>query len=49
MKPSILQTNGTDEGIAKWNELFIFEVPRRVSRYLETKVPQEVFSVISLN
>lgn len=32
VKPSIHQRNGIDEGIAKWNELFIFEIPRRVSR-----------------
>lgn len=30
VKPLIAKRNGQDEGMAKWNELFIFEVPRKV-------------------
>lgn len=38
VKPSIHQKNGIDEGIAKWNELFIFEIPRRGLAKLEMEV-----------
>lgn len=38
VKPSILETNGMDEGIAIWNELFIFEVPRKGLAKLEMEV-----------
>lgn len=34
VKPSISRNNDVDEGIAKWNELFIFEIPRKVSENL---------------
>lgn len=30
VKPLVSKTNDLDEGTAKWNELFIFEVPRKV-------------------
>lgn len=30
VKPSIVKSNDVVEGIAKWNELFIFEVPQKV-------------------
>ncbi|KAL6576075.1 hypothetical protein OROHE_000546 [Orobanche hederae] len=29
VKPLITEVNGSDEGSAKWNELFFFEVPRK--------------------
>lgn len=30
VKPSVSKINDVDEGTARWNELFIFEVPRKV-------------------
>ena len=30
VKPSIVKSKDVVEGTAKWNELFIFEVPRKV-------------------
>lgn len=30
VKPFISKTGDLDEGTAKWNELFIFEVPQKV-------------------
>ncbi|KAI3834068.1 hypothetical protein MKX03_035864 [Papaver bracteatum] len=38
VKPLILKNNDMEEGIAKWNELFIFEVPRRGLARLELEV-----------
>lgn len=31
VKPAVSNFNNLNEGIAEWNELFIFEVPRKVS------------------
>lgn len=30
VKPLVSETSNTNEGTAKWNELFIFEIPRKV-------------------
>lgn len=30
VKPSVLKNSNLNEGTAEWNELFIFEVPRKV-------------------
>ncbi|KAA8527969.1 hypothetical protein F0562_035162 [Nyssa sinensis] len=38
VKPAISKTKDLDEGIAKWNELFIFEVPRKGLAKLELEV-----------
>ncbi|KAL3505576.1 hypothetical protein ACH5RR_030958 [Cinchona calisaya] len=38
VKPSIVKSNDVVEGIAKWNELFIFEVPRKGLAKLEMEV-----------
>lgn len=38
VKPLISKTNGIDEGIVKWNELFIFEIPRKGLANLEVEV-----------
>ncbi|RAL47445.1 hypothetical protein DM860_013410 [Cuscuta australis] len=38
VKPLIAKLNGQDEGTAKWNELFIFEVPRKGLAKLEVEV-----------
>ncbi|XP_073302377.1 uncharacterized protein [Primulina huaijiensis] len=38
VKPSTSRANDLDEGTAKWNELFIFEVPRKGVAKLEVEV-----------
>ncbi|KAF5752107.1 hypothetical protein HS088_TW01G00014 [Tripterygium wilfordii] len=38
VRPSISKTGDLNEGIAKWNELFIFEVPRKGLAKLEVEV-----------
>ncbi|CAH9120434.1 unnamed protein product [Cuscuta epithymum] len=38
VKPLIAKISGQDEGTAKWNELFIFEVPRKGLAKLEVEV-----------
>uniref|UniRef100_A0A7N0UXF0 PH domain-containing protein n=1 Tax=Kalanchoe fedtschenkoi TaxID=63787 RepID=A0A7N0UXF0_KALFE len=38
VKPSITQSSDVDTGIAKWNELFIFEIPRKGTAKLEVEV-----------
>ncbi|XP_042516642.1 uncharacterized protein LOC122090931 isoform X2 [Macadamia integrifolia] len=38
VKPSISRCNDLDSGTAKWNELFIFEVPRKGLANLEVEV-----------
>ncbi|XP_062108869.1 uncharacterized protein LOC133819601 isoform X1 [Humulus lupulus] len=38
VKPSISRNNNLDEGTAKWNELFIFEIPRKAAAKLEVEV-----------
>lgn len=38
VKPLVSKTNDLDEGTAKWNELFIFEVPRKGLARLEVEV-----------
>ncbi|XP_019418850.1 PREDICTED: uncharacterized protein LOC109329610 isoform X2 [Lupinus angustifolius] len=38
VKPVVSRINGWDEGTVKWNELFIFEVPRKAPAKLEIEV-----------
>ncbi|PON64877.1 Phosphatidylinositol-4, 5-bisphosphate phosphodiesterase gamma [Parasponia andersonii] len=38
VKPSISRNNDLDEGTAKWNELFIFEIPQKAAAKLEVEV-----------
>ncbi|KAK7291737.1 hypothetical protein RIF29_07114 [Crotalaria pallida] len=38
VKPVVSRINGRDEGTVKWNELFIFEVPRKAPAKLEIEV-----------
>ncbi|KAM7278379.1 hypothetical protein ACFE04_005513 [Oxalis oulophora] len=38
VKPSVSNINDVSEGDAKWNELFIFEVPRKAQAKLEVEV-----------
>ncbi|KAG2726780.1 hypothetical protein I3760_01G128300 [Carya illinoinensis] len=38
VKPFISKANNLDSGTAKWNELFIFEVPRKAPAKLEVEV-----------
>nr|DAD29104.1 TPA_asm: hypothetical protein HUJ06_030572 [Nelumbo nucifera] len=38
VKPLIFKNNNLDEGTARWNELFIFEVPRKELAKLELEV-----------
>ncbi|KAH6757936.1 calcium-dependent lipid-binding family protein [Perilla frutescens var. hirtella] len=38
VKPVTIKVNGFDEGTAKWNELFIFEFPRKGMAKLEVEV-----------
>ncbi|CAM9004161.1 unnamed protein product [Rhodiola kirilowii] len=38
VKPLITQSSDVDVGIAKWNELFIFEIPRKGTAELEVEV-----------
>lgn len=38
VKPLVSETSNTNEGTAKWNELFIFEIPRKGSAKLQVEV-----------
>lgn len=39
VQPLIVRVDDLDEGMAKWNELFIFEVPRKVCNNLLSAQP----------
>lgn len=38
VKPALSKINNLNEGKAEWNELFIFEVPRKVSENLLSSI-----------
>lgn len=45
VRPSVSKINGLDMGYAKWNELFIFEVPEKVGNKLYWVQDSLLFSV----
>lgn len=43
VKPALSKINNLNEGKAEWNELFIFEVPRKVSENLLSSIFDALF------